>query len=312
MVKKEEIIRCVIAEYPMVLRSAVHGLKEMIGIANQIAPANSPKLDVTTCQLHSRSLRHKSDYGVVILPPCLSETPPSLLKSSQSLAWLKHCHQNGALICSVCSGNFMLAETGLLDGRSATTHWTHKAEFEKRFPLIGLQFDRLIDEHDDVITAGGLMAWTDLGLHLINHFQGAKTMIKICHLFLLEPGVRQQKYHATFVPNLNHEDSKILKTQKMMQERLARRWSIATLSEQVGLTERTFLRRFKRSTNLNPTQYLQQLRIAEARKILENSSQSIEQIANDVGYNDTAAFSRVFKQIVGLPAGGYRRRYSLG
>lgn len=308
MTQSKEVIHCVIAEYPFVQQSAVYGLMELTDTANRLAPKQMPRFDVNTCHLSSRTPRHKSDFDVVILPPCLSQTPPSLLDSRPALDWLKRCHLRGSLICAVCSGSFFLAETGLLDGRSATTHWLYEAAFKERFPQVHLQFDQLIDQHEDVMTAGGLMAWTDLGLQLIERFHGTQTMLDVSRLFLLEPGHRQQKQYALFAPKFSHSDEKILTVQRLIEEQLAKRWSVSSLAQQVGMTERTFLRRFKRSTELNPTQYLQQIRVAVARRELETSTRSIEQVAFLVGYSDTPAFSRIFKRIVGLTPGVYRKR----
>lgn len=310
MVQSSKIVDCVIAEYPLVQMSAVHGLKELADTANRLAPTSMPKLNVTTCLLSSRTPRHKSDFGVVVLPPCLSHTPPSLQNFKLALDWINRCHFKGSLICSVCSGSFILAETGLLDGRSATTHWLYASSFQDKFPQIELQFDRLIDHHGDVMTAGGLMAWTDLGLQLIEHFQGTQTMLEVSRLFLLEPKLRQQKQYALFVPKHNHGDEKILAVQRLIEKQFARRWSITDMAHKAGLTDRTFLRRFKRSTELNPTQYLQQIRVAAARTKLETSTHSVEQVALLVGYTDTPAFARIFKRIVGLPPGVYRKRFN--
>lgn len=309
MPKTSANVEFLIAEYPSVQQSAVYGLKELAETANRLAPKGKPRLRIRTCDLSSRSARHKVDYNVVILPPCLSKSPPSLTSTKPAIEWLKRCHSQGSLICSVCSGSFMLAEAGLLDNRSATTHWIYETAFREKFPRVKLQFDQLIDQHADVITAGGVMAWTDMGLHLIERFHGTKTMLEVSRLFLLEPGLRQQQSYATFVPKRDHQDEKIALVQQLIDAQLDRRWSLASLAQQVGLTERTFLRRFKRATGLKPTEYLQQTRIAAARVELEGTTSSIEQVAVLVGYLDTPAFSRVFKQIVGLPPGAYRKRF---
>jgi len=168
-----------------------------------------------------------------------------------------------------------------------------------------------MDHHEDVMTAGGMMAWTDLGLELIERFHGTQTMLDVSRLFLIEPGLRQQSCYTSFVPERNHGDDEILLIQHLMENQLDKRWGIANLAQQAQLNERTFLRRFKRSTGLNPTQYLQQLRVAEARIKLENSNSSVEQVAYQVGYTDTPAFSRIFKRTVGLSPGVYRKRFSL-
>lgn len=245
----------------------------------------------------------------LILPPALGQRIEGATEQ-QLVAWVQHHHRQGALICSICAGAFPLAASGLLDGRQATTHWALATEFANRFPAVHLQADRLVVDDGDVITAGGLMAWTDLGLRLIARFMGPALMLKVARFFLIDPGERAQSFYSSFSPNLAHGDTAILRAQHWVQSRYALTVSVREFAGAAQLELRTFGRRFQAATGLSPSEYVQQLRIAKARERLELSQASIDTIARDVGYLDTSAFRRMFHKIVGLTPGEYRKRFS--
>lgn len=153
-----------------------------------------------------------ASLAAVILPPTLEPPIESCLAQPWS-AWLRDCHERGAILGSVCAGAFLLAESGLLSGRNATTHWAYAEQFRQRFPDVCLDTDQLVIDDGDVITAGGAMAWTDLGLRLIDRFLGTSVMIETARMLLIDPPGREQRYYSVFSPRLKHGDSAILKVQ---------------------------------------------------------------------------------------------------
>lgn len=226
--------------------------------------------------------------------------------------WLLNRHAQGATLASSCGGAFLLAATGLLAGRPATTHWLFADAFRSRFPDVLLDTDRMVIEDGDVLTAGGLMAWTDLAMRIVHRLLGPTVMVETGKFFLIDPGGREQKHYSSFVPKLTHGDEAILKVQHMLQARAGRPVSVADMGGEAGLEERTFLRRFKAATGMKPIEYVQHLRVGKARELLEFTRRSVDQIAWSVGYEDATAFRRVFHRVVGLSPGEYRQRFSSG
>lgn len=251
---------------------------------------------------------HNAVPDVIILPPSLEE-PVSEQQARPYVPWLCGQHGKGATIASVCAGAFLLGETGLLTGRTITTHWQYAELFSRRFANVRLDVDQLIIDDDDIVTAGGAMAWVDLGLRLVDRYYGAAIMIETAQVLLVDPPGRQQRFYSAFSPRLAHGDQAVLKVQHWLQETGAKESALSVLAEQAGMEERTFLRRFQKATGMTTTEYCQRLRVGRAREMLQASRLPLERIAWDVGYSDAGAFRKVFTRIVGLTPGEYRRRF---
>jgi len=312
--------------YPGVQQAAVLGLTDLFMLADQMAQARSiqaPRLRISHWQLQedavirsfdsepaSRVPRLDSGPAMVILPPTLGQ-PIAREAAAPYAEWLRARHAAGATLGSVCAGAFVLAETGLLSNRAATTHWAYSEALAKRFPDILLHADRLVIDDGDIITVGGYMAWTDLGLKLVDRVLGPAVMMATARFMLVDPPGREQRFYSPFAPRLNHGDEAILKVQHWLQARGARDVTLGSMAEQAGLEERTFLRRFRNATGLKPTEYCQHLRVGRARDMLEMTTRSVDQIAWDVGYDDPGSFRKVFARITGLVPGDYRRRFGV-
>lgn len=303
-----------ILDYPGAQAAAVHGLFDLLSTANRLAAGmdeTSPSLDVQILSADGRrSPLLKAGLSALILPPSLSSDRPTL-QDAELEAWIITRHAEGTLLCSVCAGAFLLAETGLLDGRPATTHWGLKDAFTARFPNVLLDTDRLVIDDGDILTAGGLMAWVDLGLKLIHRLLGTAALLATARHFLVDPGGREQRFYTIFAPCLAHGDKAILRVQHWLQKHGGTTVTVTEMSHRAHLSERTFLRRFQKATGLTPTDYLQHLRVSKARDLLEQSDRSLDEIAWAVCYRDTGAFRKVFGRIMGLTPGEYRRRFSV-
>lgn len=291
-------------EYPGAQKSALWGMKDIFDYASTRASefrATEFKTDIF-CD-------PKDQTDVVILPPALSNDPPELPSG-----WgdrLLSMHSSGSVLASVCSGAFLLAETGLLDGRRVTTHWRHAAVFHAKFPRVLIDTDRLLVDAGDLVTAGGVMAWTDLALHMIQRFGSRQLMLEVAKMFVLDPPEREQSYYATFLPIKNHTDNNIAVVQAILQESPHRAHTLASMADAASVSERSFMRRFKQATGLTPVTYLQNLRVDIARSQLELTRDSFEKISWEAGYSDPSAFRRMFQRIVGLSPSAYRRRFGL-
>lgn len=298
-----------IAAYPESQSAAIHGLQDLFAVASRFQQDQSEQARPVETQIIQNFTKDDSRLEALILPPALGPRI-SGAKEQTLVNWVQDHHRRGALICSICAGAFPLAASGLLDGRQATTHWALASDFSNRFPQVQLQAERLLIDDGDIITAGGLMAWTDLGLRLIARFLGPALMLQVARFFLIDTGERAQSFYSSFSPNLTHGDDAILRAQHWVQKRFADQVSVIDMARNARLEPRTFGRRFQSATNLSPSEYLQQLRIAKARERLELSQASIETIARDVGYMDISAFRRMFHKVVGLSPGEYRKRFS--
>ncbi|MDV5860511.1 GlxA family transcriptional regulator [Pseudomonas mendocina] len=317
-------VRCMeigLLRYPGAQLAAVHGLGDLFEVANRMA-ADQGRQGVTRLRVshwqadEAGQLQRTFDSlsqtdgapQVVILPPCLDDTAEQPLAACYR-DWLREQHAAGVLLASVCAGAFALAEAGLLDGRTVTTHWALAAQMAARFPQVQVQPERMVIDDGDLITAGGLMAWTDLGLALVTRLLGPTIAAETARFLVVDLNRESQRHFSSFAPILDHGDVAVLGVQRWLQAEGGAEASLTDMATRAGLGERTFLRRFRAATGLKPTEYCQQLRVSKARELLEFSRQSIEQVAWQVGYADSGAFRKVFTRLVGLSPGDYRRRF---
>lgn len=307
--------------YPGVQLAAVYGLGDLFAVANRMAASQGregpAELRISHWQadgqaapkrVHDSAAQQEGCPQVVILCPCLEPVPERGVGEPYS-SWLRERHAKGATLASVCAGAFLLAEAGLLDGRSVTTHWALGAQLSTRYPAVRVLPERMIVDDGDVMTAGGVMAWTDLGLALVARLLGATIAAETARFLVVDLHRASQLHFSSFTPVFDHGDAAILAVQHWLQGQAVIDTSLGSMAERAGLGERTFLRRFRTATGFNPTQYCQQLRVAKARDLLEFSRQSIDQVAWQVGYRDSGAFRSVFARLVGLSPGDYRKRF---
>jgi transcriptional regulator GlxA family with amidase domain len=247
--------------------------------------------------------------NVLLIPGNLRATRQSL-KTSPLIPWLRQQHTDGVVIAAVCGGVFLLAETGLLTGRQATTHWALSDEFNARFPDVLMESDHMVIDYGDVVTAGGVLAWADLGLRLTERFLGPTIMLETARYMLMDPPGREQRYYSDFNPRMKHGDATILKVQHWLWTQRECAVSVTDIANYACLEPRTLLRRFTKATGMKPSEYQQRLRISRAKEMLEFSQKRIDDIASSIGYDDAGRFRRVFHKIMGLTPSDYRRRFS--
>jgi len=226
--------------------------------------------------------------------------------------WLAKQYEQGAVICSVCSGSILLATAGLLDNAEATTHWAIRDLFGSAFPSVDLKPNRILlptgDEHR-IITAGGEASWEDLALYLIARFGGIEEAINVSKVFVLGDRSDGQLPYTAMAPARRHEDALIAKTQEWIADHYNVPNCVSEMTEQSGLARRTFTRRFKSATGYSPIDYVQALRIEEAKHLLETGDDPIDVVTLKVGYEEPAAFRRLFKSRVGTTPAKYRKRF---
>lgn len=292
--------------FPGAQAAAVLGLIDLLETANRLhaAETGGARLEVRTVE--PPMVPPTRPFSALVLPPSLGPNEPSGFEALTS--WLAARHKEGTLLCSVCVGAFVLAQTGLLAGRPATTHMALQERFAARFPDVLLNTNERVIDDGDVMTAGGVMAWVDVGLRLVGRYLGSATVRATAQHFWVDG--REQQLPCSFVPALTHGDDAILRTQHWIHAKHSGKVTLADMAAKAGLHERTFLRRFQAATGQTPTAYLQMLRVAKAQALLERSKHSVDEIAWMVGYQDTSAFRRVFVRVIGLSPGEYRRRFA--
>lgn len=310
--------------YPGAQLGAAHGLTDLFSVANLMVKRrlgeSAPRLRYSRWRSSENGAGAERDFDshpglpgepdFIILPPAVV-APITAEDAAPLAAWLRDRHGRGATLSSVCAGAFLLGETGLLDGRAATTHWFYANDFAERFPDVRMDADKLVIDDGDLITAGGLMAWTDLGLRLVDRLLGPTAMLETARFLLVDPPGREQRYYSVFSPKLRHGDEAVLKVQHWLQATGAREASLSAMADKAGLEPRTFLRRFHKATGLKPTEYCQHLRVGKARELLETTARAVERIAWEVGYEDPGAFRKVFFKVTGLTPRDYRQRFGL-
>ncbi|WP_264210775.1 GlxA family transcriptional regulator [Leisingera thetidis] len=285
----------VILNYPGSMPSAVLGLNDILSHAG-LAPLTVAQPDLAPA--HTRA---------VILPPSACEVHPS--DAPWVTGWLAEQSAQGALICSACTGLHWIAAAGIDRGRPVTTHWGLETRIRLEYPALQLDTARLVIEHTDLVTAGGLMAWIDLALVVIERLAGRAAMLDTARHFIIDPGRRDQRRYRRFLPPMDHGDRPVLAAQQRIEAQLAEPLSAADLAAAVGLSLRSLQRRFTRTTGHSLTAYQQNLRIERARDLLTTTGRSVAEIAAEVGYSDLPAFHRVFSRQAGMTPGRFRRTH---
>ncbi|SON56722.1 Carnitine catabolism transcriptional activator [Hartmannibacter diazotrophicus] len=228
--------------------------------------------------------------------------------------WIVRMHDGGARLCSACSGVFLLAETGLFDGRDATVHFGYADQFAACYPTIQIHPERVLvisGTREDLVSSGASNTWHDLVLYLIAHHVGATVAQEVARMFALQWHQDGLTPYMIFEGRTDHGDAEILNA----QEWLATNFSIANPVEEMirrsKLAERTFKRRFADATGIAPLAYVQRLRIEDAKRRLERTDSPVDEISWRVGYEDAAFFRRLFKRTIGMTPGAYRRRFQI-
>jgi transcriptional regulator GlxA family with amidase domain len=266
----------------------------------------------TTIHPHG-ALAECPEPDIVIIPELIVDRFAPLPETyAPVMDWLRGAYEAGAIIATVCSGSLVLAEMGLLDGEEATTHWGYSEGMARRFPRVRIRKERILvpaGPGHRIITAGGASSWYDLLLYLIGRFAGPEEARRVARVFLLQPHSEGQLPFAGLCAMRPHEDQVVAAAQVWIAENYVNPHPVALMAERSGLTVRGFLRRFRQATGLSPMEYVQVLRIEEAKQILETTDMPLDAVAAEVGYAESASFRRLFRRMVGVSPSAYRRQH---
>lgn len=268
---------------------------------------NNPLLSIK----HQLTINEIDKTNLIIIPASLIRSYATASKNNKLLIdWVAKQYKQGAEIASMCAGSFMLASTGILVGKTCSTHWALSEKFSALFPDVNLQTDHLITDENGIYTNGGAYSFLHLLLYLVEKFYDRPTAIHCAKYFQIDVDRNLQSEFSIFNGHKNHNDDAILIAQQHLEENYQDKISIEKLSAALSIGRRNFDRRFIKATGLTPLDYLQRVKIEAAKKLFETSRKTVNEIMYEVGYNDAKAFRDVFTRVTGLSPLGYKSKYN--
>ncbi|MBP7147552.1 MAG: helix-turn-helix domain-containing protein [Acidobacteria bacterium] len=252
----------------------------------------------------------------IVIVPSIVLPPSGWIKGRypRLVSWLARMHERGAVLCSACSGIFLIAETGLFAGRAATVHFGYARAFSEAYPDVPIHPEQVLmisGAREELISSGASTSWHDLVLYLVARYAGATVAQEIARLFALQWHEDGLAPYIVFEGKTDHGDAEIGSAQRWLQDHFSVAAPVEEMIRRSRLAERTFKRRFASATGLTPIAYVQRLRIEDAKRRLERTDAPIDEIAWRVGYEDPAFFRRLFKRTTGLAPGAYRKRFRI-
>jgi len=257
-----------------------------------------------------RLLAEVEKTDLIIIPAISGDIGEAISRNETFYPWIVEQYQRGAEIASLCVGAFLLASTGLLDGKSCSTHWLFANEFRARFPEVQLADDRVITHQKGLYSSGGASTYWNLLLYLVEKYTTREMAIIASKFFLLDIEKNSQLPFSVFKGQKDHGDDLILAIQEYIEQNYANRLTVDMLADKFGIGRRTFERRFKKVTANTVIEYIQRVKIEAAKKQLETGRKTVAEVMYDVGYTDPKAFRDIFKRIAGLSPVDYANRYN--
>jgi transcriptional regulator GlxA family with amidase domain len=247
----------------------------------------------------------------LIIIPSVNHNYQKAIKGNKLLIdWVEQQYKGGAEIASICTGTFMLAASGLLDGKNCSTHWAAADTFRTMFPKVNLQADKLITDEHGIYTNGGAYSFLNLVIYLVEKYYDRQTAIFCSKVFQIEMDRQSQAAFIIFKGQKLHEDEMVKKAQAYIESKPDEKISVEQLSSRFAVGRRNFDRRFIKATGNTPVEYAQRVKIESAKKAFENSRKTINEVMYAVGYSDVKAFREVFRKITGMSPLEYRAKYN--
>jgi len=280
---------------------------QLVGLAKEVRLNNGSFTVITDAFLQDIK---KTD---LIFIPALSGDMKTALKINEDFVpWIVNQYNTGAKVASLCTGAFLLAATGLLNGKKCSTHWIYANEFREMFPECTLVDDKIITEEQGLYSSGGANSYWNLLLYLVEKYTDRQTAIFAAKFFVVEMDRKSQSPFIMFNGQKTHEDEPIKKAQEYIEDNVTEKITIEHLASRFAIGRRHFERRFKKATHNTPVEYMQRVKMEAAKKQLENSRKNVSEVMFEVGYSDTKAFRTVFKKITGLSPNDYKNKYNKG
>jgi transcriptional regulator GlxA family with amidase domain len=256
------------------------------------------------------TIREVQKTDLIIIPALSGDIQTALVANSGFIPWIREQHSRGAEVASLCVGAFLLAATGLLEGKKCSTHWLFANQFRAMFPGVELVDGSIITEEERLYSSGGAHSYWNLLLYLVEKYTDRETAILASKFFAVDIDRDSQSAFMMFQGQKGHDDEEVKKVQEFIEQNVQDKITVDQLAELVAVGRRNFERRFKKATNNTVVEYIQRVRIEAAKRSFETSRKNITEVMFDVGYTDTKAFRDVFKKITGLTPIEYRNKYS--
>jgi transcriptional regulator GlxA family with amidase domain len=278
---------------------------QLVGIEKQTSQLDgmfSVKADIMLDEVQKTDL--------IIIPAIHGNFEENKKLNAEFIPWIVKQYKQGAEVVSLCIASFLLASTGLLDGKNCSTHWQFANEFRSLFPNAILQDDKILTEADGIYTSGGAYSFTNLILYLIEKHAGRDTAVIAAKGFMIDLDRTSQSPFMIFSGQKNHKDENILKAQAYIEKNFKEKIAVDDLCDNLALSRRTFERRFKKATANTVWEYLQRVKVEAAKKELEHGRKTVNEIMYEVGYSDPKAFRDVFRKVTSMTPHDYLNKYS--
>ncbi|HPM32949.1 MAG TPA: helix-turn-helix domain-containing protein [Chryseolinea sp.] len=278
---------------------------QLVGLSKEV------KLSEGLFSVHTDSVLKNAKKSDLIIIPAISGNIESAIKMNKDfLLWIVQQYKSGAEVASLCLGAFILASTGLMNGKKCSTHWLFANEFREMFPEVMLVDSKVITEQNGLYSSGGASSYWNLLLHIVEKYTNREMAILASKFFVLDIARNSQSPFTIFKGQKIHTDVDIIKVQEYIESHFNDKISVDELSQEFGIGRRTLERRFKKATNNTVVEYIQRVKIEASKKELETGRKTISEVMYDIGYSDTKAFRDVFKKIAGQSPLEYRKRYN--
>ena len=278
---------------------------QLVGIKKEV------KLDNNLFSVHADALiRDIKKTDLIFIPALCGDIKNALELNKNFVGWIQDQYNNGAEVASLCVGAFLLASTGLLNGKKCSTHWLFANEFRNMFPDVELVDGSIITEENGLYSSGGANSYWNLLLYLVEKYTNRDIAILASKFFAIEIDRNSQNAFMMFQGQKEHEDDEIKKAQEFIEENYPDKITVYNLADKFAIGRRSFERRFKKATHNTVVEYMQRVKIEAAKRSFESTRKNITEVMFDVGYTDTKAFRTVFKKITGLTPVEYRNKYN--
>ena len=255
-------------------------------------------------------IKNLKKTDLVIIPAFEGNIQKGVEQNAALIPWIIQQYRKGAEVASLCVGAFLLAATGLVDGKSCSTHWRAANEFRNKFPKVNLVPDKIVTDENGIYTSGGAFSSSNLILYLIEKYAGREIAIHCSKNFQVDIDRDSQSPFIIFKGQKDHNDTHIQKAQEFIEKNVREKISVYQIASMLAIGRRNLERRFKKATSNSLIEYMQRVKVEAAKQRFESSSDNVNEVMYDVGYNDAKAFRTTFKRFTGLSPIGYRNKYN--